>query len=72
MRSPRYLALCLFGLTVVKVFISDFAGLEGLQRVAAFIGVGILLLVVSYAYQRVAERVLGGRDPVADTSRQGS
>jgi uncharacterized membrane protein len=37
----------------VKVFIVDMAGLDGLQRIAAFFGLGVLMLVLSYAYQRI-------------------
>jgi len=53
-RYLRYFALGLFGLSALKVFLVDLSALDGLQRVAAFIGLGILLLVLSFAYQRVA------------------
>ena len=54
----RYLALLIFGVTVIKVFVVDLGGLAGLQRVAAFMGVGVLLLILSFAYQRVAPVLL--------------
>ena len=54
----RYLALLVFGVTVIKVFVVDLEELAGLQRVAAFMGVGVLLLVLSFAYQRVAPALL--------------
>ncbi len=57
----RYMALFVFGLTVIKVFLVDLAGLSGLQRVAAFMGLGVLLLILSYAYQRVAPLLMGGK-----------
>ena len=41
-------------MTVVKVFLVDLHEFSGLQRVAAFMGVGVLLLLLSYIYQRVA------------------
>ena len=50
----RVLGLVVFGATVVKVFLMDMHEFSGLQRVAAFMGVGVLLLVLSYIYQRVA------------------
>ncbi|HEY8240460.1 MAG TPA: DUF2339 domain-containing protein [Kiritimatiellia bacterium] len=50
----RYCGLAVFAVTVAKVFIIDLAGLGGLQRIAAFFGVGVLMLVLSYAYQRIA------------------
>ncbi|MFH0908368.1 MAG: DUF2339 domain-containing protein [bacterium] len=54
----RYLGLAVFGVTVLKVFLIDTAGLHGLERIAAFFGVGLLLLVLSYAYQRVAPKLM--------------
>lgn len=57
----RYFALLVFGATVVKVFLVDLSMLRGLQRVAAFMGVGLLLLVLSYIYQRVAPVLMGER-----------
>jgi uncharacterized membrane protein len=54
----RYCGLLLFVVTVVKVFLVDMAEISGLQRIAAFFGVGVLMLIVSYAYQRVAHRLL--------------
>lgn len=51
-RGPRYFAIGLFGLTILKIFIVDLAFLETLYRVFSFIGLGVILLGVSYAYQR--------------------
>jgi uncharacterized membrane protein len=53
-RYLRYMGLALFAATVAKVFLVDFEGLRGLQRISAFFGVGLLLLLVSYAYQKIA------------------
>ena len=52
----RYLSLALFGMTLLKVFFVDMAELAGLYRVAAFLGLGVLLLVLSYFYQRLAKK----------------
>lgn len=43
---------------MAKVFLVDLAELEGLPRIAAFLGVGVLLLVRSAAYQKIAPAVL--------------
>lgn len=51
-RGPRYFAIGLFGLTILKIFIIDLAFLETLYRVFSFLGLGVILLGVSYAYQR--------------------
>lgn len=55
----RYVALVVFGATVIKVFSVDLGGLKGLQRAGAFAGVGLLLLLLSLAYQRIAPLLLG-------------
>ena len=38
---------------VVKLFLVDLAGLEGLLRVASFMGLGLSLLGISYLHQRM-------------------
>ena len=48
----RYVAMGLFGLTVLKVFLVDLWSLGGLYRILGFIGVGLVLLAVSFLYQR--------------------
>jgi uncharacterized membrane protein len=50
----RYLAIALFAVVVVKVLYVDIAGLDRLYRMLSVLGVGILLLVASYLYQRRA------------------
>lgn len=52
--SHRYFGLILFGLTTIKVLVNDSSELEGLERIAAFIGTGLLLLALSFAYQKAA------------------
>ena len=48
----RYLAIVLFGITVVKVFLVDLSVLGGIYRILGFMGVGLALLAVSFLYQR--------------------
>jgi len=48
----RYFAIALFGLTLAKVFIVDLETLGGIYRIAGFIVVGVILLLVSFLYQR--------------------
>jgi uncharacterized membrane protein len=53
-QSPflRWQALILFAVTIVKVFLVDMSQLSSGLRVLSFIGLGFLLLCVSYVYQR--------------------
>ena len=48
----RFLAMALFGLTVLKVFLVDLSALGGIYRILGFIGLGLALLAVSFLYQR--------------------
>lgn len=53
LRTMRVIALSLFGLTLLKLFLFDLGDLSEGGRVAAFIVLGILLLVVSFMYQKL-------------------
>ena len=48
----RYVAIGVFAVTIVKVFVFDLATLDRIYRVSSIIGLGVLLLVTSYLYQR--------------------
>jgi uncharacterized membrane protein len=45
--------LALLALATTKVFLFDLASLDATYKVPSFIGLGLLLLVSSYAYQRL-------------------
>ncbi len=48
----RWQALVLLALSIGKVFLFDASGLSSIYRVLSFLGLGVLLLAVSFAYQR--------------------
>jgi uncharacterized membrane protein len=48
----RYFAMVVFAITTAKVFFVDLAELDRIYRVMSVIGVGILLLLTSWLYQR--------------------
>ena len=50
--AMRWQGLALFGLVVGKVFIYDLASLERVYRIVSFMALGVLLLIVSFLYQR--------------------
>jgi uncharacterized membrane protein len=56
----RWQALALFGLVVAKVFLYDSSYLERFYRIISFAILGLVLLVVSFLYQR---KVARGRSP---------
>ncbi|MEM9531164.1 MAG: DUF2339 domain-containing protein [Pseudomonadota bacterium] len=51
--------LAVLGVVIAKLFLVDLAGLEGLLRVASFMGLGLSLLGVAYLHQRLS----GAADP---------
>jgi uncharacterized membrane protein len=58
--------MALFALTVAKVFSSDLSRLAGVYRIAGFLGVGAVLVLVSFLYQRVSART--GNAPADDAA----
>ena len=48
----RYAALGLLSVTLVKLFFHDLANLDQLYRIGAFIGVAVIAMLASLAYQR--------------------
>jgi uncharacterized membrane protein len=48
----RWQGLVLFGLTTLKVFLSDLSDLSGFYRIMSAIALGVVLLIVSFVYQR--------------------
>ena len=55
----RYIGITVLGITVLKVFFLDLWELGGIYRVVGFLAFGVLLVAVSYLYQR---RRGGGRE----------
>jgi len=53
----RYSAFSLFGLTILKVFLLDLSALELVYRIISLVAVGLILLLVSYLYQRYRSRI---------------
>jgi len=56
----RWTGLLLFGVTLLKVVTIDMAELEQIYRIVAFLALGLLLLGVAWAYQRIARRERAG------------
>lgn len=59
-RYLRITAFVVLAVTIIKVFAIDLSAMSGLIRVAALMGVGVILLVLSFVYQRIAARLGGG------------
>jgi uncharacterized membrane protein len=61
-RILRLLAIALFAVTILKIFIYDLSFLETLYRIFSFIGLGLMLLAVSYLYQRYRDVIIGSSE----------
>jgi uncharacterized membrane protein len=57
-RSLRVISIALFGFTILKIFIYDLSFLDTLYRIFSFIGLGLILLAVSFLYQRYKAIIL--------------
>ena len=55
----RLMALGLLGLTIFKVFLFDLSSLQKLYRIISFIVLGLILLAVSFLYQRYRQQMAG-------------
>jgi len=51
-RPSRFTAVGLLVVTLLKLFFHDLAHLNQLYRIGAFIGVSVILIIASFAYQR--------------------
>jgi uncharacterized membrane protein len=58
-RWLRFGALALFAVTILKVFFYDLSFLGGTYRSISFAGLGLILLAVSFLYQRYRSVLFG-------------
>jgi uncharacterized membrane protein len=58
-RAVRIGALGLLAVPILKVFIYDVFKLETSYRIGAFVGLGVLLLISAYLYQRYSKIIKG-------------
>jgi hypothetical protein len=70
LRNLRFIAIALFGLTILKIFIYDLSFLETLYRIFSFIGLGVVLLAVSYLYQHYKDVILLQEQPKEETKTE--
>ena len=59
MQRLRIIAIVLFGITILKIFIYDLSFLQTLYRIFSFVGLGVMLLATSYLYQRYKTFIFG-------------
>jgi len=65
----RIIALTVFLITLIKLFAVDIRGISEGGKIAAFISLGLLLLIVSFMYQRLKKLLLTD-EPISDDSKK--
>jgi uncharacterized membrane protein len=53
MKALRIAALVLLGITILKLFIYDIRNASETGKIIAFILLGVLILVISFVYQKI-------------------
>ncbi|WP_246850405.1 DUF2339 domain-containing protein [Rufibacter roseolus] len=59
-KTLRIISLTLFFLTLLKLFLFDVRDMSGGGKIAAFICLGLILLVISFMYQKLKNLILAG------------
>ena len=62
----RIISLTLFAITLLKLFIFDLANIPVAGKIAAFFCLGVLLLVVSFMYQRLKKIIIEDEKKLPD------
>ena len=59
-RTLRIVSLSIFSVILIKLFLFDIKGASEAGKIVAFILLGVLLLVISFMYQKLKNLILDG------------
>ncbi len=59
----RFMGIGLFAITLTKLFLFDLSNIPTIGKIIAFVGLGILLLIISFLYQKYKSVILGEEEP---------
>jgi uncharacterized membrane protein len=62
-RTLRIISLTLFSVTLVKLFVFDIQNIPPAGKIAAFFCLGVLLLIISFMYQKVKKIIVEDEKP---------
>ncbi|HEX8563002.1 MAG TPA: DUF2339 domain-containing protein [Flavobacterium sp.] len=65
-KTLRIIALTLLGLTIAKLFLYDIRNASETGKIVAFILLGVVILVISFVYQKIKVLVLDDQKPDAN------
>jgi len=74
LRSLRIISFAIFGLAIIKIFVYDLSFLDTLYRIFSFMGLGVILLSISFLYTRYKDQIFGDPEgsaasgPLPDTA----
>jgi len=57
--SARYASIAIFGFSILKIFFKDLSFLDTPYRIGSFLILGVILLLVSFIYQRYRNFIFG-------------
>ena len=64
-KTLRIISLSLFTLALLKLFLFDIRNISAGGKIAAFIMLGVLLLVISFMYQRLKKIIIDNEEKTA-------
>jgi uncharacterized membrane protein len=59
----RIAAIVLFSITLLKLFFYDMATLDTIAKTIVFVSLGILLLIISFLYNKFKHLIVDGNEP---------
>lgn len=62
-KTTRIIALALLGLTIAKLFLYDISNISETGKIISFILLGILILIISFVYQKIKVLVIDENKP---------
>jgi hypothetical protein len=65
----RIISLVLFFITLLKLFIFDLSGISEVGRIASFISLGILLIVIAFLYQKLKVIIFEDDDKIKEKEK---
>jgi uncharacterized membrane protein len=57
-KTLRIISLCIFSLALLKLFFFDIADVSEAGKIVAFILLGVLLLTISFMYQKLKKIII--------------
>jgi uncharacterized membrane protein len=55
-------AMVVFGLTLIKLFVYDISNLDTISKTIVFVSLGVLLLIISFLYNKFKDAIVEKQD----------